>query len=190
MSTISNSDSLKSSLRKKIYNDTTKDYLDRILNLNVYSFIRSSSDPHDSNMIKIGSLNADVLNTFDGNALSQFKFISGFTCPTGNASTCSFCTQPADKIFNNIESLLYYHILAFQSFVSETRGIQTTLQSTMNSLVTNLGTTETNQINALQTTITNQASQISSLQASITALQNQLTLINNNVSILTSKVGV
>jgi len=187
---IAASDSLKSSLRKKDITNTSKDYLDRILNLNIYSYIRSSSDLHDSNKIKIGTLNSDILNSFNGNALSQFKFISGFTCPTGNQSTCQICTVSNDSIYNNIESLFFYHILAFQSFVNETRSIQTSLQSTMNNLVSNLSTTETNQINSLQTTITNQASQIASLQSSISALQNQISLINNNISVISSKVGV
>jgi hypothetical protein len=60
----------------------------------------------------------------------------------------------------------------------------------MNSLVSNLSATETNQINALQTTITNQASQISALQASINALQNQQTLNTNNIQVISTKIGI
>jgi hypothetical protein len=187
---IAASDSLKSSLRKKDITNTSKDYLDRILNLNIYSYIRSSSDLHDSNKIKIGTLNSDILNSFNGNALSQFKFISGFVCPTANPSTCQICTVSNDYIYNNIDTLLFYHILAFQSFVNETRGIQTSLQSTMNNLVSNLSTTETNQINALQNTITSQASQIAALQASITALQNQQTLNTNNIQVISTKLNL
>jgi len=187
---IAASDSLKSSLRKKDITNTSKDYLDRILNLNIYSFIRSSSDFHDSNKIKIGTLNTDILNSFDGNALSQFKFISGFTCPTGNSSTCQICTVSNDSIYNNIESLFFYHILAFQSFVAETRNIQSSLQSTMNSLVSNLQVTENNTISALTQQVTSQATLISALQSSLTSLQNQQTLNTNNIQVISTKIGI
>ena len=121
---------LKDSMRKK--DIFKKDYLERILKLDVYSYTWKptdsiGSDPighhstdhasdihipsHSSNHVAVGPLYGDVARLFNGNALSHPKAREGFVC---NLKNCPQC-QPEFKGINLAE-ILSYLILAFQSF--------------------------------------------------------------------------
>jgi hypothetical protein len=102
---------LKDSMRKK--DIFKKDYLERILNLDVYSYTWKSTDSakHASNHVAVGPLYGDVARLFNGNALSHPKAREGFVCSLKNCPQC----HPDFKGINLAE-ILSYLILAFQSF--------------------------------------------------------------------------
>ena len=107
---------LKNSMRKK--DIFKKDYLERILKLDVYSYtwkptgsIDHASPGHSSHHVAVGPLYGDVARLFNGNALSHPKAREGFVC---NLKNCPQC-QPEFKGINLAE-ILSYLILAFQSF--------------------------------------------------------------------------
>ena len=102
---------LKNSLRKKdIFG---KDYLQRILDLDVYSYTwkHKKSKSHDPHHVQVGLLYEDVEKLFNGNALSHPKPREGFACEDKN---CPSCTSTINGI-KPVE-ILWYFILAFQSF--------------------------------------------------------------------------
>jgi len=86
--------SLKQSIRQKNPLDASKNYLDRILNLPIYSyafnFPESSSTSHANNIINVGVMYDDITNTFDGNCINKRKYLSGFTSDNPNPSQCSY----------------------------------------------------------------------------------------------------
>jgi hypothetical protein len=105
-----------------------KDYLERILNLDVYSYTWKpadliGSDPighhsadhalpsHTSNHVAVGPLYDDVARLFNGNALSHPKALEGFVC---SLKDCPQCHPDFKGI--NLAEILSYLILAFQSF--------------------------------------------------------------------------
>ena len=102
---------LKNSMRKK--DIFKKDYLERILNLDVYSYTWKSADStkHTSNHVAVGPLYGDVARLFNGNALSHPKAREGFVC---NLKNCPQCHPEFKGI--NLAEILSYLILAFQSF--------------------------------------------------------------------------
>ena len=79
---------LKDSLRKK--DIWEKDYLQRILDLDVYSYTwkNKKSKSHDPHHVQVGLLYEDVEKLFNGNALSHPKAREGFVCEDKNCPQC------------------------------------------------------------------------------------------------------
>jgi len=134
MSTTDQTDNQLVSLKQKISTNPDKNYLDRVLNLTVYSFARNTySDPHYNNMIQVGTTSTYVVNSFDGNCLQNvIKFLPGFVCPIG--PTCQICHPAPGNSFIDDKSLIYYIILAFQSYVSQTNATIATMQASITAL--------------------------------------------------------
>jgi len=179
---------LKQSIRAK--NTNGKDYLTRILNLPVYSYAFNlpnvGVNDHANQMICIGVM-ADDLASFNGNCLGKKKYINtSFQCNAPDPTKCDYCNPSTTTVDYN--SIFLYHILAFQQHVQQYQQTTSSLQSTMNSLVTNLSTTETNAMNALQQTITSQATQISTLQSSVSMLASQLSTLQTQYNSLSDTV--
>ena len=109
--TISSDRKLKDSLRKK--DIWGKDYLQRILDLDIYSYTwkHKKSKSHDPHHVQVGLLYEDVAKLFNGNALSHPKAREGFACEDKH---CPSCTSTINGI-KPVE-IMYYLILAFQSF--------------------------------------------------------------------------
>jgi len=125
------------SLRTKDATSSEKNYLNRILNLPVCSYARNIySDVHYNNMIQVGTTSDYVINTFDGNCLQNVpKFLSTFVCPIGpTCQICTICNPPSGNSYVNPDTLVYYIILAFQSYVSQTNATLTSLQSQITAL--------------------------------------------------------
>ena len=109
---ISSSDQkLKSSLRKK--DIWEKDYLQRILDLDVYSYTwkNKKSKSHAAHHVSVGVLYEDIQRIFNGNALSHPKPREGFACEDKNCPSCHSTINGIKPV-----EILWYLILAFQSF--------------------------------------------------------------------------
>jgi hypothetical protein len=109
--TISSGKKLKDSLRKK--DIWEKDYLQRILDLDVYSYTwkHKKSKSHDPHHVQVGLLYEDVAKLFNGNALSHPKAREGFACEDKNCPQCRSTINGIKPV-----EIMYYLILAFQSF--------------------------------------------------------------------------
>lgn len=104
---------LKHSIIKKNISD--KDYLSRILNLNIYSFCQmNDDDAHQHHNLSIGVMYDEIESLFNGNCLNKRKLKSGFKCEN---KSCQHC-HPTQKAVISAD-IFYYHILAFQSFYSQ-----------------------------------------------------------------------
>jgi len=79
----------------------------------------------------------DLASNFDGNCINKKKYIDpNFKCDYPDPSLCPNCNPSESMIDPN--SLLFYHILGFQQYVSQTNAIITQLQSQISTIQTQI----------------------------------------------------
>ena len=133
----------KHSLIKKSGRDD-KNYLERIINLPIYSYCYKDEDyingkkdanPHFHNTVQIGVMYDDLESTFNGGVINKPKFHKDYKCPP-DCSECKELENGISQKGKGIQShqLIYYNILAFQEYVKKTDEKINQLESKINTL--------------------------------------------------------
>jgi len=184
----SSDETLKYSLRKK---DpiSSKDYVGRFLQLDIFSYCyhwgdEKMKDKHNSNILNIGGMYKQISELFPI-CVEPGKLRDGYVCPYGK--DCKSCNKTGKHI--NDRALMFYLILAFKQHVLETRNIQSGLQKSQNDLISGVTTDDIDKkIAEFKKTISAQANMLSQQNATILMLSSQLSTIQNQYNNLNDSI--
>ena len=167
------SDTMKTNIRKKNPHDQSKQYLNRILQTNIYSY-SYINDTCTQNVVNVGVLRSEVINQFNENGLGYRKKISNSTYNCGN-SECKLCNSDieSDQHVNHNE-IFYYHILAFQAYVKQTDDKISYLETKNTDLQY--------QLNVAQNAITNLTNLINGMQSTINSLSSRMNVADDKLT--------
>jgi len=183
----SSDETLKYSLRKK--DPLSKDYVDRFLQLDIFSYCyhwgdEKNKDKHNSNILNIGGMYKQISKLFPICA-EPGNLRAGYTCPYGK--DCKTCGKTGKHI--NDRALMFYLILAFKQHVLETRNIQSNLQKSQNDLISGVTTDDIDKkIAEFKKTISTHSNMLSQQNATILMLSSQLSSLQNQYNTLSDSI--
>lgn len=166
-------ENVKHSFRLKSYRKD-KNYLQRILDLPIYSFCYKNDDPHINNKVQVGCKAQDIIKLFNNNAVNVIKFKDNFKCEIDN---CEFCSKTNPDIYYICPTtLIFYIILAIQEYYTKDKEYKQENDAKLVELKEdNIRLDE--QCNLLQ-------SEINNLESELTMLDNRIKLIEKKLNII------
>ena len=166
-------DTLKCNLRKKNPYDLSKQYLNRILNTEVYSYSYDYDDCH-RHSVNVGILRSQVKQNMNNGCLGSRKRTDNAENYNCGKDECLLCNASSDDKTVNYTELSCYHILAFQAYVKQT-----------DDKIADLETKNTDlqyQINLLQNQLNSANQTITGLQSVNSSYSQRLNLIEDKLS--------